>query len=265
MNCWHWVWFRSAAFRVARIWRSLTTLLGSALGFWLFFVATLCVTLWWRASFACRYHCGHHTENLIHLLKLKYTLQIFAICLFVWLWIAIYRQRKLIVAATVLNRAGKELDGFVAGIGEYVIIRLSGLRELYGTTPTAHETGTLAPPVVCFGGADQLSLAGTVAKSSHIKVPGFEFPLRALVAAGERLIPRRRLAIAVQRQGNELSLLAAILGEGKNWHVTRDLSPRVFPSSDWRYAPGYARRIIISHLHLDRRHRFERMAGGEKM
>ncbi len=144
-----------------------------------------------------------------------------------WLIVHAYRSRGRFVVLTTVNHAGKDFDSFAAGLAAHLANELGLLSELYKTIDVANPP----PP-----GGENLSslkvgvnnpgdaLANIVGEKSDVQLGPVSVSLRPLIAAFERSIPKQRLSSSLHRTGNRLILRADVAGAEGHWRVEGDLT-----------------------------------------
>ena len=143
-----------------------------------------------------------------------------------WLIVRAYRSRGGFVILTTVNHAGNDYDSFAAGLAADLANDLALLSELYKTIDDANpppQSGKPFSPLKVGVDNPGDALASVVGEKSNVKLGPVSVSLRPLIAAFERSIPKQRLSSSLHRTGNRLTLLADIAGAEGNWRVERDL------------------------------------------
>ena len=144
-----------------------------------------------------------------------------------WLIVRAYRSSGGFVILTTVNHAGSDYDSFAAGLAADLANDLALLSELYKTIDDANPPPQIGKPFSPLkAGVDNPggALASVVGEKSNVKLGPVSVSLRPLIAAFERSIPKQRLSSSLHRTGNRLTLLADVAGAEGNWRVKRDLS-----------------------------------------
>ena len=220
MVLWRFIWFRYAAYGVARAvgearrwlvsgWRPHAIGLAAVggAGMWLDYKQTSPFNPWTFVAWT-------------------FVAEVAVVYGLLWLIVHAYRSRGRFVVLTTVNHAGKDFDSFAAGLAAHLANDLGLLSELYKTIDVANPP----PPI-----GEQLSplkvgvdnpgdaLASVVGEKSDVKLGPVSVSLQPLIAVFERSIPKQRLSSSLHRTGNRLTLRADIAGAEGNWRVERDL------------------------------------------
>jgi tetratricopeptide (TPR) repeat protein len=218
MMLWRFIWFRYVAYEVALAvgkarrwlvsgWVLHMIGLAAVVGLWFAYRKTDTFNAW---TFAAEVAVGYGLLRLI---------------------VGAYRSSGSVVVLTTVNHAGKDFDGFAAGLAAHLANDLRLLSELYRkiddvNSPPQHEGfSTLKVMSTLKVGVDDPgdALASVVGEKSDVKLGPVSVSMRPFIAALERSIPKQRLSSSLHRTGNHLTLLADITGAEGNWRVERDL------------------------------------------
>jgi tetratricopeptide (TPR) repeat protein len=214
---WHYLWFRSVAYWVAHTAAQAGRWLGSgwrpsAIG--LAAVGVLGLVMY-RLEGAGR-----------DVLSWTFAAEIGVLYALLSLIVHAYRNRERFVVLITVNHAGRDLDGFAAGLATHLANQLGQLSELYRTideaNPQAADTeGAPALKVGVDNPGD--ALANVIGQESTIKFGPLQLPIRPIVAAFEHLVAKRCLSTSLHRIGDRLTLLADMRGAEGNWRIERAL------------------------------------------
>jgi tetratricopeptide (TPR) repeat protein len=212
MVLWRFIWFRYAAYRVARAVGEARRWLVSGWRPHAIGLAAVGGAVMWLD------HKQFNVWTFVPKVAVVYGL--------LWLIVRAYRSSGGFVILTTVNHAGSDYDSFAAGLAADLANDLALLSELYRTIDDAnppHQSGKPFSPLKV--GVDNAgdALASVVGEKSNVKLGPVSVSLRPLIAAFERSIPKQRLSSSLHRTGNRLTLLADIAGAEGNWRVKRDL------------------------------------------